>query len=80
MTGRQGRTWSGQPALSEEEELKRKSHRKSGLGLGEIFGSKDDGSSNHPVAKETGHRGASNSEEDSLSGDEGLEPTPRAPD
>jgi hypothetical protein len=40
--------------------------------MSERSGSSDDGSSNHPVAKETGARGESNAGEDGLSGDEGL--------
>lgn len=70
MTGRQGRTVSGQPARSEKEELKLK--RRGRSAMGEASGSKDDSGSNHPVAKETGTRGESNVGEDALSGDEGL--------
>lgn len=74
MTGRQGRTISGQPARSEEEELKHKSRRK-GLVGGELLGSEDDGSSNHPVAKETGVNQRSNAGQDELSGEEGIDRT-----
>lgn len=70
MTGRQGRTLSGQPARSEKEELKLKRRNKGSMD--EASGSKDDSASNHPVAKETGTRGESNAGEDGLSGDEGL--------
>lgn len=71
MTGRQGQTWSGQPARSEEDELKRK--RRKSWRMGERSGEKDeDGSSNHPQTKESGIFGESNAGEDELSGDEGL--------
>jgi len=71
MTGRQGRTLSGEPARSEEEELKRKSRNK--LLQDEKSGTEDDGSSNHPVTKETGVNQQSNAGQDSLSGDEGVD-------
>lgn len=74
MTGRQGRTISGQPARSEEEELKNK-RRSRGM-QNELAGSKDDGTSNHPETKRTGVNQGSVAGEDRLSGDEGIDVTP----
>ena len=71
MTGRQGRTLSGQPARSEEDELKRKQRNKGSMD--EKSGSEDDGSSNHPTPKEHGTHGESNVGQDGLSGDEGID-------
>ena len=78
MTGRQGKSWSGQPARSEEEELKNKKSRKGGIW--ELFGSKEEGDSLHPTAKETGYNGASNVGEDEQSGSEGVDPDPVSPE
>ena len=77
MKGEQGKTLSGKPARSEEEELKLKGRNK--WSMGEKSGSEDDGSSNHPGTKEHGTHGESNAGEDALSGDEGVEATPIRP-
>ena len=80
MTGRQGRTWSGQPARSEEDELKNKKSRKAGGRLRALFGSKEEGDSLHPVAKESGYNGGSNVGVDEQSGSEGVDPDPVTPE
>lgn len=78
MKGEQGKTLSGQPARSEAEELKRKGRNK--WTMGEKSGSSDDGSSNHPSAKERGTHGESNVGEDALSGEEGIDVTRLKPE
>ena len=72
--GEQGHTWSGKPAVSEEEELKRKGRNK--WTMGEASGSEDHDDSKHPVAQETGIKGESNAGQDEVSGSEGVDPDP----
>lgn len=62
-----GRTLSGRPARSEEQELRDKGRDQ--RDLAERYGKKDDGSSNHPQTTRTGLKGASNVGEDETSGD-----------
>jgi hypothetical protein len=52
---------------TEEQELREKGRDE--RGLDERLGQPDDGSSNHPVTKETGIKSGSNSGEDLTSGD-----------
>lgn len=75
--GEQGHTWSGAPARSEEEELKRK--RRNKWTMGEESGQEDHDGSKHPVTQETGMKGESNAGQDALSGGEGIDPDPLPP-
>lgn len=78
MTGRQGKTLSGQPARSEEDELALK--RRNKWTMGEKSGSTAEGNENHPSPKEHGTHGESNVGQDELSGDEGQEFTRLKPE
>jgi hypothetical protein len=71
MTERTSHTIAGKPARSEESEARAKGKKE--RSLKELSGHPDDGSSNHPVAKETGYHGESNAGEDLTSGAEGIE-------
>jgi len=61
------RTAAGTSVKSEQQELRDKG--KLQRGLSERIGQEDDGSSNHPVTKQTGVKSGSNAGEDSTSGD-----------
>lgn len=61
------RTAAGTAVKSEEQELREKG--KPERDLDERLGQKDDGSSNHPVTKQTGIQSESNAGEDLTSGD-----------
>jgi len=66
-TPRGGHTITGQPAQSEQSELRNKGRDQ--RNMGERSGRADDGTSNHPQTKKTGVRGESNVGEDETSGD-----------
>jgi hypothetical protein len=66
MAERTGHTITGEPAPSERSELRAKGkHQRN---LKERTSQRDDGTSNHPVSKETGYHGESNAGEDLTSG------------
>ena len=71
MAERTSHSVYGKPATTEQEELRRKGqHEKN---MKERTSQEADEKDIHPVAKETGYKGASNVGEDLTSGAEGIE-------
>jgi hypothetical protein len=67
MTEYKGETEQGTPIKTEKQELREKGRQE--RGNDERLGKEDDGSSNHPVTKQSGIQSESNSGQDLTSGD-----------